>query len=114
MVIIAGSSGGINGNGEMALADAAAYDPATDAWRTLRSGVAHPGLQPVWTGDYLVVFYKGTAGVYDPATDTWIDSCCNVGGGAGRTHVGNGDSVISFSGYDSRFGGTTFTPPANG
>ncbi len=112
MLIIAGSSGGdVTGNGEMAHADAAAYDPAADTWRPLTPGVAHPGLQPVWTGEYAVIFYKGTAGVYHPASDTWIDTCCNNRAGAGRTHVWTGVSVISFNGYDSRYGGTTFTPP---
>ena len=57
------------------------------------------------------MFFKGTAGVYHPATDTWIDSCCNIGNGAGRTHVWTGTSVISFNGYDAKLGGTTFTPP---
>jgi hypothetical protein len=79
MIVAAGSSGGdpVTGNGEFAFGDAAAYDPASDSWRALAAGFAHPGFQPVWTGGRVVMFAKSGAVIYDPTTDAWTDDCCD-------------------------------------
>ena len=65
--------------------EAAAYDPATNTWRTLASPYTtddRQGLFSQWTGSEWILFggyYKSAtdAGMdgrrYDPATDTWTD-----------------------------------------
>ena len=115
MVVAAGSSGGDRetGNGEMALADGAAYDPATDTWRAIASGLAHPGFVPLWTGSHVVMFAKGGAVVYDVAADRWIDTCCSEsgGGGGGAAPVWTGSTVLLIGSYDTRSGGSVFDPP---
>ena len=115
MVVAAGSSGGDRetGNGEMALADGAAYDPVTDTWRAIASGFAHPGFVPVWTGSHVVMFAKGGAVVYDVAADRWIDTCCSEsgGGGGGAAPVWTGSTVLLIGSYDTRSGGSMFDPP---
>ena len=112
MIVDAGSTGGdrTTGNGEMALADGAAYDPVTDSWRPLAGGLAHPGFVPIWTGRQVVMFAKGSAVVYDAATDTWVDTCCSGGGGAG-TPVWTGSVVVVIGSGGSDTGGAVFTPP---
>lgn len=62
---------------------AAAFDPATDTWRSLAAppAVLGPhGLSVVWTGTHVVAIRAGSSvgptaptavAVYDPATDTW-------------------------------------------
>jgi hypothetical protein len=53
--------------------DGAAYDPATDSWRT----ISQPSLGPtpvigaVWTGDEMVVIGGSASAAYDPVSDTW-------------------------------------------
>ncbi len=113
MIVDAGSTGGdrATGNGEMALADGAAYDPASDTWRALSAGLAHPGFVPIWTGRHVVMFAKGSAVVYDVAADTWIDTCCSGGGGAG-TPVWTGTVVVVIGPGENDSGGAIFTPPA--
>jgi hypothetical protein len=111
MIVDAGSTGGAADtfDGAMALSDGAAYDPATDSWRSITSGFAHPGFVPVWTGTQVVMFAKGAAVVYDVATDRWVDSCC--GGAPGATPVWIGDGVLLIGSFDGRTGGATFSPP---
>ena len=52
---------------------AAAYNPSTNAWRTL----PHPDLSPqaataAWNGaEVIAVDYQGPAAAYDPVTDAW-------------------------------------------
>jgi hypothetical protein len=70
MVIRAGRSG--NGNGVFAYSNAAAYNPATDTWRQLADGPAHPGFQAVWTGQGLLMFAKGS-GVRFTSETGWQD-----------------------------------------
>mgnify|MGYP003350528914 CR=1 FL=1 len=62
MIVDAGAVGGdeVTGNGEFAFADGAAYNPATDTWRSIKDGPAHPGFVPIWTGTYMVLFAKGS------------------------------------------------------
>jgi hypothetical protein len=112
MIVDAGSTGGdrATGNGEMALSDGAAYDPASDTWRPITAGFAHPGFVPVWTGEQLVMFAKGAAAVYDVAGDTWVDTCC--GGAPGATPVWTGTEVLLIGSFDSVSGGATFHPGA--
>jgi hypothetical protein len=113
VLVVAGASGGdrVTGNGVFAHADGAAYDPATDTWRSLPDGPAHPGATPVWTGDRLIEFFKGTAVLFDPGEETWTEACCAVGGGgaAGRP-VWTGSDVILIGSFDSSAGGARFTP----
>lgn len=114
MIVDAGSRGGapISGDGELALADGAAYDPATDSWRAITSGLAHPGFLPVWTGDHLVMFAKGGAAVYDVAADRWVDTCCSeTGDGGAGTPVWTGTAVLLAGSYDTGSGGALFEPP---
>jgi hypothetical protein len=111
VIVDAGSSGGDRdtGNGEMALSDGAAYDPATDTWRPITAGFAHPGFVPVWTGAEVVMFAKGGAVVYDVATDSWVDTCC--GGAPGATPVWTGDEVLLIGSFDATSGGAIFNAP---
>ena len=113
MIVDAGSSGGepITGNNELALSDGGAYDPATDTWRTITPGLAHPGFVPVWTGSKVVMFAKGGAVVYDVASDKWVDTCCDGQGGFG-TPVWTGSVVLLVGSGADDVGGSVFTPPA--
>lgn len=118
MFVDAGSTGGDRqtGNGEMALADGAAYDPVADTWRTTTPGLAHPGFVPVWTGRQVVMFAKGNAAVYDVAADRWIDTGGEAGGqaggGVGAAPVWTGSSVLLIGSPVGDVGGAVFTPPA--
>jgi hypothetical protein len=94
----------------MAYADGAAYDPATDTWRSITPGIAHPGAQPLFTGRYLLQFFKGTVGVYDYATDTWPSTCCSGGGSTGNP-IWTGTEALVFGSYDNSSGGAAYTPP---
>ena len=50
----------------------AAYDPATDTWRSIADNQwAGIGSMSVWTGTQFVVIWKLSGAVYDVATDTW-------------------------------------------
>lgn len=111
MIVMAGSRGGGSGVccGTMALGDGAAYDPATDTWRSLDGSVGHPGFEPLWTGELLLMFAKGGVVVYDPATERYVDVCCD--GLAGSTHVWTGAEALSFGSYSDDRGGGVFTPP---
>ncbi|MGD9704262.1 MAG: Kelch repeat-containing protein [Acidimicrobiia bacterium] len=117
MIVSAGSTGGdrVTGNGEMALSDGAAYDPLTDSWREISSGLAHPGFVPVWTGSQVIMFAKGGAVVYDVESDRWIDTCCSDTGGGrgggGGTPVWTGTVVLLLGSGDAEAGGATFAPP---
>lgn len=62
------------------LADGAAYDPETNAWRSIAAAPLTPRLRPmaVWTGRQMLVWggNNGTDGLadgaaYDPQTDAW-------------------------------------------
>lgn len=56
---------------------AAAWNPATGAWRTLSrppATVARSFPASVWTGELMVVMATGPAvAIYDPGTDTWSE-----------------------------------------
>jgi hypothetical protein len=118
MLIAAGSSGGDRqtGNGELALADGAAYNPTTDTWRPIASGLAHPGFTPLWTGSEMIMFAKRGAAVYDAASDQWSDNCCNetdaTGSQSGDTPVWTGSVMLLIGTTDPKVGGAAFTPPA--
>ena len=114
LVIVAGSTGGapVTGNGELALSDGAAYDPVTGAWRSITSGPAHPGFEPLWTGREMIMIAKGAASVYDVVTDRWIDPCCVGDSGAGGVGapVWTGTSVLLIGSSDPGVGGAMLTP----
>jgi len=116
LIVVAGSTGGepVTGNGEFAHADGAAYDPATDTWRALTSGPAHPGFVPMWTGSQLITIAKGHAFVYDVASDRWIDPCCVGESGAGGVGapVWTGSAVLLIGSSDPTVGGAKLTPSA--
>ena len=76
--------GGASGPDPMSdpLADGAAYDPATDTWRSLAPAplTARSPLTSVWTGSRWLIWGEGPSrtsasamdgAAYDPATDTW-------------------------------------------
>ncbi len=113
MIVTAGSSGGNRdtGNGEFAHADGAAYNPATDSWRSITSGPGHPGFIPLWTGTHMLMFAKGGVSVYDGASDVWIDTCCSNANG-GETPVWTGTVALLFGGGQTTAGGSAFTPPS--
>lgn len=115
MAVLAGWSGGTDARPTtFAHSNGAAYDPATDSWRSLRATFGHPGFQPVWTGDHVVLFAKGSALVYDLDTETTIDTCCRdaTGGGMNSNPVWTGTTVILLATGLPDIGGLTFTPPA--
>lgn len=111
MIVMAGSQGGGTNVccGNSALTDGAAYEPASDTWRTLDGTVGHPGFEPLWTGDLLLMFAKGGVIVYDPTTQQYVDVCCE--GLAGSTHIWTGDEAVSFGSYTTDRGGGIFSPP---
>ena len=51
----------------------AAYDPATDTWRTLPASELSPQASTAaWNGRDLIAWdYEATAGAYDPDRDAW-------------------------------------------
>lgn len=107
MLLLAGTSSRAN-----AESDGAAYNPVTGTWRRTKSGFAHPGFAPVWTGSVIVQFAKGGAVWYDPAKDEWGSGDMTFGevphdGGA---PVWTGSQVVLLGSYDSTTGGATFTP----
>lgn len=112
MIVAAGATGGDpTGNGEMALADGAAYDAAGDAWRPIAQGFAHPGFVPIWTGHEMLMFAKSGAVSYDPSRDRWSDSCCNeTGGGLVATPVWNGSTALLMGSTKPEVGGAIFRP----
>ena len=115
VLLTAGSSGGdpYGGNGEMALADGAAYDPVTDAWRSIADGPAHPGFVPIWTGTHMLLFAKGGVVSYDAVNDRW-DEGFDWGDVAhdDSAPVWTGSVVVLLGSYDGSNGGAVFTPPA--
>jgi hypothetical protein len=58
--------------GEAGLAQAAAYDPEADSWRSLHDAPL-VGTFPVsvWTGSEMLVVTQSGVGAYHPSTDTW-------------------------------------------
>jgi hypothetical protein len=95
---------------------AAAFDPATDTWRTLATPpaeLAPHGIATVWTGTHVVAVQRGTAfpdepdtttvGVYDPATDTWT---------SGPSTDGVEPSAVVWTGTEAIVVGTADTDPS--
>ncbi len=82
--------------GNTALLDGAAYDPATDTWRTIASNSwGHPGAHAVWTGTEMVVLAKNGGAAYDPVTDTWRDlPLLRGGGGSFLAPAWTGDALL--------------------
>ena len=60
--------------GLMAMNDSAAYNPATNTWRSLAvNPTMHPGARAVWTGHVVAVLAKAGGWIYDPVVDTWTE-----------------------------------------
>jgi N-acetylneuraminic acid mutarotase len=59
----------------VAFADGAAYNPATDRWRTIGVAPIHPGalFRAVWTGKQMLVWGgpRGEGAAYEPETNRW-------------------------------------------
>ena len=120
LVVAAGSSGGdggwVNGirrghNGELALADGAAYDPASDSWRAIAGGPAHPGFVPVWTGRYMLMFAKGGVSIYDPTADSWLpedESRNDPAGGLGTPVPADATGTVIVGSAKADRGGSVF------
>jgi hypothetical protein len=93
---------------------AAAFDPATDTWRTLAAppaDLAPGGITTVWTGTHVVALQAGTAfpeddgptavGVYDPATDTWASGATTDAVSPDAPAVWTGTEVVVVSSADT-------------
>jgi hypothetical protein len=70
--------GGFDAKGELTAEDVygAAYDPASDTWRTLNASEApRVNLNPIWTGSHMILWGALPepiyAAKYDPARDVW-------------------------------------------
>lgn len=67
--------GGVSGeeNGPPLPEPGAAYDPATDTWRSMAAGPLTPAFLPTaaWAGTQLFVWTQGHGASYDPAADRW-------------------------------------------
>jgi len=61
--------------GNTAVSDGLAYDPVSDAWRSINSfgqALSGAGRVAVWTGSEMIVWGDGRGGGrYDPASDSW-------------------------------------------
>jgi hypothetical protein len=113
LLVAAGSTGGdpVTGNGAFAHGDGAAYDPATDEWRRIADGPAHPGFEAVWTGERLLLFAKGAMFVYDSATDRWSDGCCDgTPAAVAAAPVWTGEEALLVGSAESGRGGIAFRP----
>jgi hypothetical protein len=98
-----------------AWADGAAYDPATNSWRTLASSPLAGRQTPTgaWTGRELVVFggadvdgkpLRGAA-AYDPAADSWRRIAALPAPRLGSTAVWDGSEVLAVGGVAAPRGG---------
>ena len=112
MIIDAGSAGGdrTTGNLETALSDGAAYDPATDSWRSIAVGPAHPGFTPVWTGTTMLLFAKGGGFAYYPAADSWGVPFSTTVPHDDTSPLWTGSVVLLLGSYDPGSGGAVLTP----
>jgi hypothetical protein len=116
LIVAAGSSGGdrVTGNGAFAHGDGAAYDPERDTWRSIGDGPAHPGFEPLWTGQQLLMFAKGGVFIYEPSAGRWIDDCCDtprvLGAGVAGAPVWTGTQALQIGSSDPSIGGVTYTP----
>lgn len=111
LLITAGRNSNINGM--MAYGDGAAYDPATDTWRSLADGPAHPGFEMAWDGQSLYLFAKGGVTRYDVATDTWVEEFAAVPFCHDATSpVWTGSRLILLGCYAGTTGGAILTPSA--
>ncbi|HEU5149953.1 MAG TPA: hypothetical protein VFU19_05620, partial [Iamia sp.] len=86
---------------------AAAWDPATGAWRTIAAppaAVTQPGTDAVWTGEEVVTLGgqgEAVGAAYDPDDDTWRDVPglpTELGGGRAVDLVWTGDEVVAWVG----------------
>ena len=129
MIVDAGSSGGDPAwttepdgrqlrhghNGEFAFGDGAAYNPATDTWRRIADGPAHPGFVPVWTGSHMLMFAKGGVSIYEVGSDTWpttSDDAYRDPTGGVSTPLWAGGEVILLGSDNLDIGGSTFNSGA--
>ena len=98
MLIVAGRNH--DSNGMFAFGDGAAYDPATDSWRKVADGPAHPGFVATWTGEAMILLAKGGLFQYEPSTDKWTIPDVNQFPGQGR---------FLWTGRELMLFGTTFS-----
>ncbi len=102
MLIVAGTGDGADPGTVETFTDAAAYDPATDSWRSLPDlpdlDLREVGPGAVWTGEEMLVagsrFAPGRAAAYDPASDTWREIDDGPLSGAGQVVAWTGDEAI--------------------
>jgi hypothetical protein len=90
---------------------AAAWDPATEAWRALApppASIARSYPTSVWTGELMVVMATGPAvATYDPATDTWTEVAAPPRIDRTPTAIWTGDEIVL---WDSRYGSGVVPP----
>jgi hypothetical protein len=110
MIVAAGWTGGTprGGNGELALADGAAYDPSTDRWRPIAAGPAHPGFTSIWAGTQMLMFAKGKyAFSYDVTADNWTENTTDSPKGSFDQPVWTGTTIVLIDNNTP----LAFTPP---
>ena len=78
------------------------YDPATDSWTPIPSGLSSTpservGQSAVWTGTEMIIWggfsggtYRNTGGRYDPTENSWT----STGGGDGRPSARSGHTAV--------------------
>jgi hypothetical protein len=109
--------------GEKSHASAAAFDPATDRWRTLATppeDAARRTFGSAWTGSHFLVLVVGmrsanevgstTLLAYDVAADRWERRSDAPAGGLSSDAIWTGDRLVVWT---SGFGGATYNPAAD-
>jgi N-acetylneuraminic acid mutarotase len=97
-----------------AMADGAAYDPATDEWRTVRESPLSPRVDHrlTWTGSEVLIWGGATGdgaggqalidgASYDPSTDTWgyLPGADVTSGRMDAVEVWTGSKLVVWGGY---------------
>lgn len=85
---------------DSALADGAAFDPATNTWRMLAPGPFFMPLatRAVWAGDRMIVVTHDQTVAYDPAVDMWTTIGAGIDPPDSRDHIAwTGSHVVVWS-----------------
>lgn len=111
LLVWGGAVATAQGPGQAFVADGAAYDPATGAWRTLAPGPleGRTGAAAVWTGTELVVWgglgataHLGDGARYDPAADDWTPlPAAPLSPRSAASAVWTGREVVVLGGQDN-------------
>lgn len=109
--------------GDTLFDDGAAYDPGTDAWRTLPDSplTARSSAAAVWTGREMVIWGGGANGAtlddgaaYDPAAGTWRPlATAPITGGVRPSAVWSGREMIVVGGINAGPAAASYDPVAD-